>query len=187
MDMSPCFDYHSVITYISDYFSKDDTGLNEVINVALKEDSSENVKEKMKLVANTFLTHRQIGEAEAVYRILPNMILKNSNIGCQWISVGKQSELCKRWRQATKEEVDNGSEFIKINDREGYWIEQKDMLSKYLRRPATLELISASQFSKMYTTTGFNMRKKKLDFDPDEYDDDEDIDLEDNKLYNRND
>ena len=48
-------------------------------------------------------------------------------------------------------------------------------------------MISASQFSKMYTTTGFNMRKKKLDFDPDEYDDDEDIDLEDNKLDNRND
>ena len=26
------------------------------------------------------MTHRQIGEAEAVYRLLPNMLLKNSNV-----------------------------------------------------------------------------------------------------------
>ena len=79
MDMSPCFDYHSVIPYISAYFSKDDTGLNGVINAALKEGSSENVKERIKFVANTFLTHRQIGEAEAVNRISPNIILKESS------------------------------------------------------------------------------------------------------------
>ena len=46
---------------------------------------SDTVKEQMRLLANTFLTHRQIGEAEAIYRLLPNMILKNSNIGCQWL------------------------------------------------------------------------------------------------------
>ena len=44
------------------------------------------------------------------------------------------------------------------------------MLSKYLRRPATLELISESQFSKMDTIAGLNMRQKKLDFYEDEYD-----------------
>ena len=77
----------------------------------------------MKLIANTFLKHRQIGEAEAIYRLLPNMILKNSNVGCQWLSVGKRSELSKRWRQANKEEIENGIGLIKIKDRDGYWVE----------------------------------------------------------------
>ena len=89
MDMSVCLDYFAVITYISDYFSKDDTGLMEVINTVVKQITSENLKEQMKAIANTFLTHRQIGEAEAIYKLLPNMLLKNSNVTCQWLSVGR--------------------------------------------------------------------------------------------------
>ena len=83
MDMSVCLDYFAVITYISDYFSKDDTGLMEVINTVVKQITSENLREQMKAIANTFLTHRQIGEAEAIYKLLPNMLLKNSNVACQ--------------------------------------------------------------------------------------------------------
>ena len=93
LDIQPCFNYHATITYITDYYAKDDTGLMELINSVLEEDASETTKEKMKAVANTFMTHRQIGEAEAVYRLLPNMLLKNSNISCQWLSVGKRSEI----------------------------------------------------------------------------------------------
>ena len=91
MDMQPCFDHHATITYITDYFAKMDTSLMEQINAIVKQDSSESVKERMKTVANTFMTHRQIGEAEAIYRLFPNMLLKNSNIACQWLSVGKCS------------------------------------------------------------------------------------------------
>ena len=154
--MQPCFCYHSVITYISDYWSKDDTGLIDVINSVLKQAISQSLKEQMKLIANTFMTHRQIGEAEATFRLLPNMLLKNSNVACQWISVGKRSEMTKRWKLASKEEVENSNGLIQIKDREGYWIEQSDMISKYLRRPNEVELISASQFAKMYTTSGMN-------------------------------
>ena len=159
IDVSPCFDYHSVITYISDYWAKDDAGLMEVINSVLKEASSESIKEQMKLIANTFMTHRQIGEAEAAYRLLPNMVLKNSNIACQWLSVGRRSELSKRWKKASQDEVEKYDGLVKIKDREGYWIEQSDMLSKYLRRPSELETMSASQFAKMYTTSGLKFEK----------------------------
>jgi len=154
MDMSPCFDYHAVITYITDYFSKDDTGLMELIKTVIQHSSSETFKDQMRLVANAFLTHRQIGEAEAVYRLLPNMLLKNSNITCQWLSVGKRSEMSKRWKLANEKEVDQGIGLIKIKDREGYWIEQSDMMSKYLRRPIEIEAMCASQFAKMYTKGG---------------------------------
>ena len=60
MDMSTCFDYHAVITYITDYFSKDDTGLMKLLQLVIEHNPSESFKEQMKLVANTFLTHRQI-------------------------------------------------------------------------------------------------------------------------------
>ena len=132
MDMQPCFDYHATITYITDYYAKDDTGLMELINSVIQQDASESIKERMKTVANTFMTHRQIGEAEAVYRLLPNMVLKNSNVGCQWLAVGKRSEMSKRWKLATKKEIESREGLVQIKDREGLWYQQQDMLSKFL-------------------------------------------------------
>ena len=64
----------------------------DLINSVLEQDASEDTKERMKTVANTFMTHRQIGEAEAIYRLLPNMTLKNSNVACQWLATGKRAE-----------------------------------------------------------------------------------------------
>ena len=69
------------------------------------------------------------------------------------ISVGKRADLRKCWKLATEKEIENGVGLVKIKDREGFWIEQNDMLSKYLRRPSELELMSASQFAKIYTTS----------------------------------
>ena len=48
MDMQPCFDYHATITYITDYFAKDDTGLMQIINSVLKQEASENTRDRMK-------------------------------------------------------------------------------------------------------------------------------------------
>ena len=65
---------------------------------------------------NTFLTHRQIGEAEAIYKLLPNMLLKNSNVACQWLSVGRQSDMSKRWKLATEADMQTGVGLIKIKN-----------------------------------------------------------------------
>ena len=50
------------------------------------------------------------------------------------------------------------------------------MLSKYLRRPSELELISASQFSKVYTTSGIKVKKDD--------DDDKESEPEDAEIVN---
>ena len=189
MDMQPCLDFHGTITYITDYFGKDDSGLMEVINSFLQQDTSGSPKERMKVVANTFMTHRQIGEAEAVYRLLPNMVLKNSNVTCQWLSVGKRSDMSKRWKLASQQEVENMIGLIKIQDREGLWYQIQDMLSKFLRRPETIELICPVQFAKMFTTSGVKINKKEMkqaeEMDIEEMEVepnlDEDIDLSDKK------
>ena len=160
MDMQPCFDYHATITYITDYWAKDDSGLMEIINSIIQQDSSLDTKERMKTVANTFLTHRQIGEAEAVYRLLPNMVLKNFNITCQWLSVGLRSERSMRWKLETKKEVASRDGLVKIDGREGLWYQLQDMLSKYLRRPTEIELICPNQFSRILTTSGLKTNKK---------------------------
>ena len=68
MDLQPVLDFFAVVTYVTDYYSKDDSGTMEVLKAALKDQEGKDVKERMKDHANVYLTHRQIGEAEAVYR-----------------------------------------------------------------------------------------------------------------------
>ena len=92
------------------------------------------------------------------------------------------SELLKRWKLATKKEIEEGIGLIKIKDREGHWIEQSEMLSKYLRRLKEIEMISASQFAKMYTTSSFKLEGRNSDCEDDGYDFECDVDASEKTL-----
>ena len=136
--MQPCFDFFGVITYVTEYFSKDDTGTVEVLKQVIENNPDDTAREKMKKIASTFLSHRQIGEAEAFFKLLPDLLLKNSNVTCQWLFVGRKEAQFKRMKKADDKEKENAN-LVKIDGVDGLWYEQPDMLSKYKRRPETLE------------------------------------------------
>ena len=71
-DLQVCLDYFAVITYITEYYTKDDTGMMTKLIEMLKNSNSETLKDKMKLVMNTFISARQMGECEAFYKVMPN-------------------------------------------------------------------------------------------------------------------
>ena len=48
MDIQIVLDYFAVITYVTDYYSKDDTGTMEVIKFVLEQSNAKDVKEKMR-------------------------------------------------------------------------------------------------------------------------------------------
>ena len=152
MDIQIVLDYFAVITYVTDYYAKDDTGTMEIIRAALEDKTSKDLREKMRTISNIFLTHRQMGEAEAVYRLLPSMKLKKSNVGCQWLSLGKKEERSSRWKKATQKEIDSGRYVTELINHDGLWYEFQDMWSKYLRRPDELEDMCCAQFATMYKT-----------------------------------
>ena len=161
-----------MITYITDYIEKPDTALQELINKAIEEDKSNDIKEKMRTVANVFLTTRQMGEAEAIYRLNPQLLLKNSNIACQWVSLGHKKDRSSRWVKATEEQLLAGVKAVQLEGHEGLFVEQQDMWSKYLRRPNCLEDISFAQFAKMYRSYGSNKKDEEED---NQEDNDEDL------------
>ena len=80
-----------------------DAALMEVLKSVLEKNTDLSNKEKMTLIANVFQTHRQIGEAEDFYKLIPNLKLKHSNVTTQWLSIGNQDEVTKRLKQATEE------------------------------------------------------------------------------------
>merc|ERR550519_24877 len=65
-DISPVYDYFGVITYVTDYFTKDSTGLTDVLRAGMRQLSREDdMKQKCNALADLFMSNRQIGEAEA--------------------------------------------------------------------------------------------------------------------------
>ena len=155
----------------------------KLIKAALKDNECKDVKDQMKVICNTFLKSRQMGEAEAVYRLIPNMNLRGSNVTCQWVPTEPSSERSKRFRKATEAQMNSGIDVFKLDGHEGLFFEVKDIYSKYLRRPKVLENICFAQFAKMFRSKAQNETDDDIDdideenetdaFNPLESDDDE--------------
>ena len=157
LDIQVAIDFFAIITYISNYISKPDNAVVDMVRKAVKEASATDYKEKMKIAANVFLKSRQIYESEAVYRLIPSLTLSMSNVSCQFVSTGFKEERSVRWIKATEEQLKSGIKVVQLDNQEGFYFEQQTMWDKYLRRPLSLEEISFAQFSKMYRS----MSRKK--------------------------
>ena len=154
----------------------------EVINAALEQteqEKTDDIRDKMKAVASTFLTHRQIGEAEAAFKLLPSMTLKHSNVGCQWIATGRKETRTKRFKLASKDELESGIDLVELDNHAGLWYEQQDMLSKYIRRAKGrgVDNLVPSHFGKMYAS---DTVKPKTEFEENSHY--EDNEIEDSQL-----
>ena len=187
IDVSICLDFFGVITYITEYIQKQEKLGAPEIKKVLDNCKDSTLKEKMAAVAETFQRSRQIGEAEGFYKLLPDHLLKNSNVACQYLSLSDPSKKVKRMRRA-EEDVKTADHIYKeVEGKEGLWKEQPDMVTKWLRRKGRSEDeeddgmadpmdICLAQFAKMYTSSRTERPKlesnncQSEDIDPEEED-----------------
>ena len=80
MDIQFCLDVYAVVTYVCDYWSKDETGMTDFLKQALKETKSLGNKQILSHLKRTYMSKRQIGKSEAIYRVIPSLHLQESNI-----------------------------------------------------------------------------------------------------------
>ena len=106
-----------VVTYVTDYYNKDESGLQGVLAAAVKAADNNDKKVKMKTVANTFLTHRTMGEFEGVYKLIPNMNMSMSNIRTLWLTTGKNKGRNKRMQIKKPEEYNDDREYMQVKSR----------------------------------------------------------------------
>ena len=152
MDMQFCGDYFAVITYITDYYMKDDSGILPFIRDALKQNENQSLREKLNLVKNTFLTKRQVGESELYYKLFPHLHLVKSNIAVEFVFTGFQHNRSRFLKQITEHEAQMHDDVIQVEGKDDrYYVEKKGMLEMYLRRPQQLHgNLSFSQFVQRY-------------------------------------
>ena len=156
---------------------------------AVKNSGHMNLQEKMKVLRNTFLTHREMGECEAYYRLFPSLHLVGNSVGSVFVPTG----FCK-YRFLTKlsdeEAKSTHSELIEIQNRDGYFYEATSIYDKYLRRPESIKYMSMMQFAKRYVAGRFKTNdaddqssNSEVDFESSEEEELDEVDDKDNTIH----
>ena len=119
-------------------------------------------------MANTFLTHRQMGEVEAYYKIFPNLNLKYSDVSTIFIPSDKK-ELRSKFLQKIDEDNISFKRGVEIvGSRDGKFIEKPDIIDKFCRRELKeknpeLKALCPLQFARMYDPIRRKVDKKDED------------------------
>ena len=135
IDLQPCFDYFAFITYVTDYLTKDDSGVTAILREVMKRTEKDETKEKIKMLINTFVTHRQMGQAEAYYKLIPSLHMKYSTVKTVFIPTDKKDLRSRFLRKVDKNENTHDKTAFTVDGREGLFIEKTDLIDKFIRRP----------------------------------------------------
>ena len=161
MDLQVCLDYFGIVTYITDYQSKDESGTAPLLKKAAQECKGKSQKEVMYHLANVYLTNRMMGESEAYYRILPSLKLVNSNVKCVYVPSGFPKSRSRFLRaipehggEESEEEIPERSfkRTVTVGEKKQKFTPVPNVIDKYSCRPSALENICLAQFAANYDT-----------------------------------
>ena len=121
LDIQYAIDEYAIITYVVSYVGKDESGMTQFLKDVLHKTKGMERKEQLRALKMAWLTHRQIGASETVYRILPGLHLKDSNIACIFVSSGFPENRAALFIKVIEGEKDKeyGDEFEDESDDEG--------------------------------------------------------------------
>ena len=88
-------------------------------------------------MVTVFLTHRQMGESEAYYRIIPNMLMKDSNVKAVFAQTGFNPS--RYLEKIDDKDVDNCEKVVEVEGRQGKYHEKPSLYEKYLRRDCKIQ------------------------------------------------
>ena len=130
------------------------------------------MREKCNKMADQFMTHRQVGEAEACYKLFANMNLVYSSIATIFVPTEPKGQ---RRQFLQRQDPESGQGF-KVEDKEGLFLEKPDLISKYERRKLVtgeeeelepdreeaenLDQMCLCQYVKMYEGKGWQQMRR---------------------------
>ncbi len=152
------------------FSAKDDTGMTDFLKEALKTSKGMSNTDVLKALKAAYISKRQIGAAEAVYRINQGMKLKDSNVKCTFVATGFPQNRWTMFRKVHDDDEDdaeaemvpegeieeqvkplrNEGPVIEIPGRSGKFRETTTVHDRYKNRPSGLEELTLAQFATIY-------------------------------------
>ena len=122
MDIQIAHDPYAVMTYITEYVGKDESGMTKTLQDVLRRTKHLNKHQQMIELKKAYEKSRQIGASETVFRLMPHLHLANSNIGCTpFITTGYLENRHHFFTKVSEEnsELDVQHDNITLADRSG--------------------------------------------------------------------
>ena len=108
----------------------------------------------MNYIKQVYFTHRQVCEAEAVYRLSQDLHLKGSDVATKFLSTGFPHNRNDYYINISNENEDasesTSGEKFKIENRTGTFVKTISIHKKYEMRPEGLNDLCLAQFTSSY-------------------------------------
>ena len=139
--------------------------MTKALQAAAKTCKGKEYRDQLEFIKQTFLTHREMGQSEILYRLMPHLHLSESNVKTIHVATGfphnrsRMAWKVKDQNDNYNEEHDNGEDSaqarkreVHIPGKEGRYTEQVDVQEKYAARPEALEEMCLAQFATAFDT-----------------------------------
>ena len=180
-DFQLAFDTYSIVTYMISYVAKDDTGMTKFLQEALKANLSAPLEDKLRAIKLAYFKNKQMSASEAVYRVLPSLHMKQSNIATEFIQTGFKENRSVKYTcvdpegntapeesslndEVTDLEVEQQGEAVHIAGKAGKYKQSCPVHDRYAQRPDYAEEMCLAQFASYYTFAGKRV-PKSAEFD----------------------
>ena len=95
-----------------------------------------------------------MGISEDFKKILPKMTMKNSNIGTEFVALGKREDISRYLMRADEDLEYFDKELFEVEGKEGLYYEKPNWIEKYVRRDMTkYGELSPVQYMKMFDSS----------------------------------
>ena len=169
MDIQLAIDVYAIISYIVSYVSKDESGMTQHLQDALKAAKDKPFDQQMRILNTTYLDHREKGASEAFYLLNSNMKLRGSNIGTVFVVSGFPENRSLFYVPVSESEdgdfeEEEDPDIIEIEGR-GKFKPSKTLIDKYAARPQSLKHLPLIFFAINYVTKNKLSEKEKAEKD----------------------
>ena len=150
LDIQVCADAYAVITYITEYFTKSENELTFKLRDIFNQTKNKGALHCKSELKKTYIAQREISICEAVYRLLPQLLMKNSNITCKFLNSDLPSKRSCLLKNVKNMKGHINAPTIQLAERAGEFIKVQSAHDKYSMRPLAISQLVFAQFIMLY-------------------------------------
>lgn len=154
MDIQFILDPYACAAYIVSYISKGQRGMSDLLSTACKEakSSESDIKQQVRKIGNTFLSHVEIGAQEACYLVL-QMPLRRCSREVVFVDTNNENDrvIFVKSKSALEDLPKTSTS-----------IESDSNINRYQRRPASMSKYNLADFIALFNITFPNKAKKTV-------------------------
>ena len=151
MDIQICTDAYAVLTYITEYFTKGESELTFKLRDVFNQSKNKGERQCKKELKQTYIAQREISICEAIYRLLPQLLMKNSNITCKFLNSSLPDKRPCLLKNVKNIKGKTDAPTIQLTERTGEFVKVQSAHDKYCMRPWPLSNLVFAQFVILYT------------------------------------